>query len=593
MVPELPDAVDEEKDGGDDDDNVGMFIGEDKDESDKSTASSDPAVIIQKGTFSWVDPDAVPAPVEPPKKKRMSRKERRESQRREKEEKKKQKEQGKLAASSHSSISMGDGGDGGVGVEGSKQHPSTNSLNRAESLASLGVSINTVDEEKDSAESRIALKSISCSIERGSLVAVVGTVGSGKSSFLSAILGEMESIDGTKVYMPPSKEDDKGEGKKVQGSRENLISYCSQSPWVVNDTLRGNILFGRTYNKERYDQVVEACALSDDLAVLPAGDMTEIGERGINLSGGQKARVALARAMYSPESQLILMDDPLSAVDAHVGEHLFKEAITGDVCKGATRVLVTHHVHFLPRCDNVIVLEKGMVKHAGRYQDLVAQGVDFAGAIDVAKDDGKDGGNNDEDNDDGKADEAAKDGKASGEKEGDVADKDGSEAKADKTKMKKAGEKLVTDEEQNEGSVEGSMYSHYAKAGGTIAFIFIFIIQGVGKASEIMANFWLSIWAEATGKAALDQTTVDSIFYINIYAVFGIGGVICLTGRALTMAIHRLKASRRLHDDLTKSILRAPVAFFDVTVSREPCLMFLCQIIVHTQEFTNTRILFL
>jgi len=230
--------------------------------------------------------------------------------------------------------------------------------------------------EQDSAESRIALKNVNCSIERGSLVAVVGTVGSGKSSFLSAILGEMESIGGAQVYMPP---------KNGQQCDDYGVSYCSQSPWVINDTLRGNILFGRSFDEERYEKVVKACALTDDLAVLPAGDMTEIGERGINLSGGQKARVALARAMYSPESQLILLDDPLSAVDAHVGEHLFREAITGDVCKGATRVLVTHHVHFLPRCDAVIMLEKGTVKHAGSYEDLVARGVDFAGAIDVAK----------------------------------------------------------------------------------------------------------------------------------------------------------------------------------------------------------------
>ena len=542
VVPELPHEG--ASDHGGNNDEGGLFIEEDHQAPSSSPTSSDPAIIINKGTFSWVDPEAIPIPIDPPKKKRMSRKQRRESLRKLKEEK--ENEDAKKRASG-TSVSLGG--------EGSN-HPSTNSLNRAESLASLGISVKTVDEEQDNAESRIALKSISCSIERGSLVAIVGTVGSGKSSFLCAILGEMESLENTKVYMPPKDEN----GGAVQG--ENLISYCSQSPWVVNDTLRGNILFGRTYDKARYDKVVKACALSDDLAVLPAGDMTEIGERGINLSGGQKARVALARAMYSPESQLILMDDPLSAVDAHVGEHLFREAITGDVCKGATRVLVTHHVHFLPRCDAVIVLDKGTIKHAGRYQDLVAQGVDFAGAIDIEKKkDGEDG-----DNDNIKKDDAAKDGNVSGEKSsGDAKAKKDDVSSSDQSKMKKAGEKLVKDEEQNEGSVEGSMYSHYAKAGGTITFISIFVIQGLGKASEIMANFWLSIWAEATAQSVLDQTTVDSVWYINIYAAFGIGGVLCLTFRSITMAIHRLKASKQLHDDLTKSILRAPVSFFDVT----------------------------
>eukprot|EP00581_Thalassiosira_minuscula_P006624 CAMPEP_0183704094 /NCGR_PEP_ID=MMETSP0737-20130205/1557_1 /TAXON_ID=385413 /ORGANISM="Thalassiosira miniscula, Strain CCMP1093" /LENGTH=1530 /DNA_ID=CAMNT_0025930911 /DNA_START=209 /DNA_END=4801 /DNA_ORIENTATION=- len=517
IVPELPDNMR----NNDKDEDVLCIEDDDK--------PSDPAVVINKGTFSWVDPDATPAPIEPAKKKRMSRKERKESKRKLMEEEKRASQ--------------------GSDLDSSKRNESTNSLNRSESLASLGISTMKLDAENDAPESRIALRDISCTIERGSLVAVVGTVGSGKSSFLAAILGEMESINDTKVYMPP---------KKGELLHENNVSFCSQSPWVVNDTLRGNILFGRPFDKSRYEQVVRSCALTDDLAVLPAGDMTEIGERGINLSGGQKARVALARAMYSPDSQLILMDDPLSAVDAHVGEHLFREAITGDICRGATRVLVTHHVHFLPRCDSVIVLEKGMVKHTGKYEDLVARGVDFAGAIEATKKDDSVGA-------DDKETEGEKDEAKSGN-QGDDKDSKGEEVSSkDNAKMKKAGEKLVTDEEKEEGAVEGSMYSHYAKAGGTLMFLSIFIIQGIGRASEIMANFWLTIWAEATMKSVVNETTIDTVFYLNIYAAFGLFGVLCLTLRSISMAIHRLKASRRLHDDLTASIMRAPVAFFDVT----------------------------
>ncbi|KAL3759959.1 hypothetical protein ACHAWU_000582 [Discostella pseudostelligera] len=527
VVHELPPAVSGTstgsiKENGDD----ALFI-EDDDE-----APSDPAVVIVNGTFSWIDPDATPPPAEPTKEKRLSRKERRETKRKQKEENERL-----SRASSNSSMDAK-----------SSNYPSTNSLNRAESLANLGVSVRTVDEEQENAESRIALKNISCSIERGSLVAVVGPVGCGKSSFLSAILGEMEAIGGSKVYMPP---------RSGEAAQDNVISYCSQSPWVINDTLRGNILFGRLYDEARYELVVQACALLDDIAVLPAGDMTEIGERGINLSGGQKARVALARAMYSRESQLILLDDPLSAVDAHVGEHLFNEAITGEVCKGATRVLVTHHVHFLPRCDSVIVLEKGMIKHAGKYHDLVSMGVDFAGAIDIAKKEKSESDNETED----KANGDGADGKHSGG--GDESGKGEDTSNAEK--LKKAGEKLVEDEEKNEGSVEGSNYAHYAKAGGVIAFVSLFFIQGIGRTSEIMAIFWLSFWAEATANAAADQTTVDTVWYLNIFAAFSMGGVLCLTFRSLAMAVHRLRASRQLHEGLTKSILRAPVAFFDVT----------------------------
>lgn len=493
-------------------------------------SNSDPAIIIRDGTFSWIDPKATPPP---PETKRMSRKEKRASA---KAEKKKLAEEAKAKDSNGSSPGNLQG------------HPSNASLNRAESLASLGVSIQTAASEEDNAESRIALKKITCSIERGSLVAIIGSVGSGKSSLLSAILGEMEALENSQVYMHP---------KDGEMPHENRVSYCSQSPWVVNDTLKGNILFGRPYDEERYNEVVKACALVDDLDILPAGDMTEIGERGINLSGGQKARVSLARAMYSKETQIMLLDDPLSAVDAHVGEHLFNEAITGSISRGTTRVLVTHHVHFLPRCSAVIVLEKGRIAHFGTYNDLVAKGVDFAGAVEAERKTAETG--------EGEADgDEQKDGITSET----PATGDAKEPAAKDAQLKKAGEKLITDEEKEEGSVQGSNYSHYAKAGGVIAFVSIFLIQAVGRASELMANFWLSYWAAASTQADIAGDPLDvqeTTWYLGIYAAFGIGGVLCLTGRAVIMAVHRLKASRKLHDELVDSILRAPVSFFDVT----------------------------
>lgn len=508
---------------------------------DDAHVKSDPAITIDSGTFSWVDPDAEPVPPEPKKKRKMSRKERRASKL--EEQKKKSEKSGSLA--NLDSI------------------PSKASLSREQSLASLDISVHTFDsEEENTKENRITLRDISCSIERGSLVAIVGAVGSGKSSFLSAILGEMESIGGAKVFIPP---------KAGQSPGLNLVSYCSQSPWVVNDTLQGNILFGRPFNKARYDKVVEACALADDLTVLPAGDQTEIGERGINLSGGQKARVSLARAMYSQETQLLLLDDPLSAVDAHVGEHLFKEAITGDISFGTTRVLVTHHVHFLPRCDAVIVLVNGMVQHHGSYQELVARGVDFVGAVDA--------GNNDEGMDgtlkkadeiqstpDDSADSVDKDQEDKPQEDSEKQKSD--DSKADDDKLKQAGEKLIKKEETKEGSVKGSMYTHYGQAGGYFVFVLIFVTQTLGRGAEIMASFWLSIWAEATAKASIEGeglSLAETTWYLNIYSAFGIGVILFLTFRSVMMAVHRLRASKKLHSELTDSILRAPVAFFDVT----------------------------
>jgi ATP-binding cassette subfamily C (CFTR/MRP) protein 1 len=385
----------------------------------------------------------------------------------------------------------------------------------------------------------ITLQELTCTIQTGKLVAIVGAVGSGKSSFLSAILGEMEPVKGCKVYMP-----------RPVDAPTGFVSYCTQTPWVVNDTLRGNVLFGRDFNQERYERVLEACALVDDLAILPAGDLTEIGERGINLSGGQKARVALARALYSDETRLMLMDDPLSAVDAHVGEHIFSNAIAGDMAKGITRLLVTHHVHLLSRCDDVIVMEHGRIKHQGRYRDLVAAGVDFAGAVDVSKIKAA-----------SKQEPEKFDDEVTAQKEVELS----AEKKA---ALKKSGKKLVRDEEREEGSVDGSAYMHYARAGGLLTAASVFVIQALGRASEVTAGFWLALWAERSLEASLSgdpfsQTTTNR--YLGVYALFGLGGVIGLTARAIIVAVHRLRASKKMHDDLTESILRAPVSFFDIT----------------------------
>jgi ATP-binding cassette subfamily C (CFTR/MRP) protein 1 len=412
-------------------------------------------------------------------------------------------------------------------------------------------------------DNHMTLRNITCTIEAGSLVGIVGTVGSGKSSFLSAVLGEMEAVDGAKVYIP---RDETAKERK----NSNFSSYCAQTPWVINDTLRGNILFGRRYNKERYEKVVEACALLDDLAVLPAGDKTEIGEKGINLSGGQKARVSLARAMYSEETRLLLLDDPLSAVDAHVGEHLFRRAITGEVSAGTTRLLVTHHVHFLPRCDKVIVLEDGKIKHCGKYFDLIEEGVDFAGSVNVTKGDEAPDPTTAEDD---KASSSPADATAAAKKpelsqggEKGVEDS-GTDDKA-KAAMKKRGQSLVQKEEREEGSVAGSAYVNYARAGGFCAFITMFLVQALGRASEIGASFWLAYWAESAIGASMAGTNLEdekTAEFLNIYALLGMVSVFGLTIRSILMATHRLHASRSLHKNLLTRILRAPVSFFDVT----------------------------
>uniref|UniRef100_A0A8C4UKM5 Multidrug resistance-associated protein 1 n=1 Tax=Falco tinnunculus TaxID=100819 RepID=A0A8C4UKM5_FALTI len=205
---------------------------------------------------------------------------------------------------------------------------------------------------------------LNVSIPEGSLVAVVGQVGSGKSSFLSAVLGEMEKLEGT-----------------VQ--RRGSVAYVSQQAWIQNDSLQENILFGANLNMPYYKLVLESCALLPDLEQLLNGDQTEIGERGVNISGGQKQRVSLARAVYS-NADLYLLDDTLSAVDVHIGKHLFEKLIgPSGLLKSKTRILVTHNVTLLPHTDLIIVMEKGRISQMGTYQELISKRANFTELIQV------------------------------------------------------------------------------------------------------------------------------------------------------------------------------------------------------------------
>ncbi|KAK9839590.1 hypothetical protein WJX84_006235 [Apatococcus fuscideae] len=200
------------------------------------------------------------------------------------------------------------------------------------------------------------LKNLKMNIWPGQLVMVTGPVGSGKTSLLAAILGELQ-------------------GPQARVSVTGSVAYTAQDPWIAQATLRDNILMGQAMNDERYHQALDACALLPDLPLLPAGDLAEIGEKGINLSGGQKHRVALARACYAA-ADINLLDDPLSAVDAHVGQHIFEHAIRS-LLGSSTRILVTHQQQFLPAADVILIVNEGKITDAGSFEELKARGVEF------------------------------------------------------------------------------------------------------------------------------------------------------------------------------------------------------------------------
>lgn len=207
-------------------------------------------------------------------------------------------------------------------------------------------------EDYFSVRDEATLQSISLQVRNGSLTAIVGRVGQGKSSMFSALLGEMYKLQG-----------------KIQIS--GRLAYVPQQAWIINASLRDNILFGNAFDESRYNTVVTACGLTPDIAILPAGDMTEIGERGINLSGGQKQRVSLARAAYD-DADIYLLDDPLSAVDAHVDQHLWEHLIgPAGLLKDKARVLATHGMNHLKEADQIVVLKGGTIAEQGHYSELM------------------------------------------------------------------------------------------------------------------------------------------------------------------------------------------------------------------------------
>lgn len=226
--------------------------------------------------------------------------------------------------------------------------------------AAPGTGEENENKEKENGPNRATntLVNINLSIREGELVGIVGTVGSGKSSFLNAVLGEMSLQSGT-----------------LSAVKDKKIAYCDQRPWIVNATVRDNITFGSDLDEERLKRAIYVAAMEDDLKILQGGIMCEIGERGINLSGGQKARACLARAVYN-DADIYLLDDPLSAVDAHVGEHIFRKCIKEEL-KNKTVLLVTHHLHVLPQCDKIVILDDdGKILISGTYEEIMRSGVD-------------------------------------------------------------------------------------------------------------------------------------------------------------------------------------------------------------------------
>ena len=377
------------------------------------------------------------------------------------------------------------------------------------------------------------LKDINLRVKEGSLTAVVGSVGAGKSSLISAMLGEMHKESGRVA---------------VNGK----IAYVPQQAWIQNSTLKENIIFNLEVDEERYKEVVENCALTTDLTILPAGDQTEIGEKGINLSGGQKQRVSMARAVYS-DASLFLLDDPLSAVDSHVGKHIWEKVIgPRGVLGGKTRVLVTHGVTYLPHTDHIIVLKDGRVSEQGNYHDLVEQKGAFAAFLEeyMAEDAEKDDDKKDQSNT--KEKEDFQEG-ASEEKE----------TKDEKKNSVEDGNTLIEKENTVTGSVKLNVYLYYMRAVGIAGCLAAILGQSLNSGMQFMGSQWITLWTSNTfGNAA--ETKYRNM-YLGVYGGIGLFQSVIIISYSVIITYSTLNASRRLHKNMLTRMMMSPMSFFDRT----------------------------
>ncbi|KAF8387849.1 hypothetical protein HHK36_026511 [Tetracentron sinense] len=381
------------------------------------------------------------------------------------------------------------------------------------------------------------LKDLNVEIKKGELAAIVGTVGSGKSSFLASILGEMHKILG-KV--------------RVCGT----TAYVAQTSWIQNGTIQENILFGQPMNTGRYKEVIRVCCLEKDLEMMEFGDQTEIGERGINLSGGQKQRIQLARAVYQ-DCDIYLLDDIFSAVDAHTGTEIFKECVRG-VLKDKTILLVTHQVDFLHNADLILVMRDGMIVQSGKYDKLLESGTDFRALVNahetsmelVEMSTTMNGDN---------PQQPPKSPQASSNQ----GEPNGENRSLDRSRSEKGTSKLIEDEERETGHVSFRVYKlYFTEAFGWWGLAAVVLLSLLWQFSLMAGDYWLA-YETSEDRAML----FNSSLFINVYSIIAAVSCFLVLIRSFFVSFLGLKTAQIFFKQILHSILHAPMSFFDTTPS--------------------------
>uniref|UniRef100_U3INJ9 ABC-type glutathione-S-conjugate transporter n=1 Tax=Anas platyrhynchos platyrhynchos TaxID=8840 RepID=U3INJ9_ANAPP len=350
------------------------------------------------------------------------------------------------------------------------------------------------------------LRRIDLTVPQGSLIAIVGQVGAGKSSLLSALLGELEQMDGC-VTM------------------KGTAAYVPQQAWIQNASVEDNILFGNEMDEAWFNSVVDACALQPDLESFPAGQKSEIGEKGINISGGQKQRVNLARAVYQKAS-IYLLDDPLSAVDAHVGQHIFEHVLgPNGLLKNKTRVLVTHTISILHQVDNIVVLVDGMISEIGSYQELLQRNGAFAEFLHSHS----------------TAEEKAC---------------SGFPGNLDKLEL------FYPDLSRYTSKGQARDILTYLKATGIPLCVYIVLLFMCQQALSFFRGYWLSMW---TNDPVYNGTQQHTELRVGVFGALGIIQAICRFVSTAAVLLGGVIASYKLFLQLLRNVGRSPMVFFEQT----------------------------
>ncbi|KZT52688.1 glycoside hydrolase family 43 protein [Calocera cornea HHB12733] len=407
------------------------------------------------------------------------------------------------------------------------------------------------------------LLNVDLELKKGELLSVVGRVGSGKSSLAAAVLGEMLKTEGTVT---------------IRGT----VAYAPQQPWIMGGTVRENITFGHRYEHAFYQETIEACGLREDLAILPEGDLTAVGERGVSLSGGQKARISLARAVYS-RADIFIMDDPLSAVDAHVGRHIFDHVMgPNGLLASKARLLITNAIPFVQQSDDILMIRSGVIVERGSFREVMAARSDLYRLLNEfgkmkEQSVSRERVEREEDADvltdieDGDSDETM------AEKEARGFGRENFPRRFSRATLRRASV-LSTGERKKEimevskasmsskeiravGSVGLKVYIEYIKACSVPGAIGFFTTMVLMQAAQVGQNLWLKSWGEHNLHTGDNG---NKSFYLGVFFAFGMSYIILsFLSSVILWCFCTLRAAVRLHENMFQALMRSPMSFFE------------------------------